>query len=90
MTKKATKLLEQMRNARQNWKRNDVDSLYLGYGFIIDVKGKRHDKVYHPHYPQLVTFIPRHTKLGEYVINDAVKLVDMLISLENEKGVTHE
>ena len=84
MTKKAAKLLEKMRRSNKNWKRKDVESLYSGHGFIIVTKKGKHDKVYHPKYPHLIAFIPRHNKIGEYVIDDAVNLVDRLNDLENK------
>lgn len=84
MPSKASKLLEGMRQSKAKWKRNDIVSLYKGYGFIVDVRGKNHDKVWHPKYPHLVTFLPRHRKLGEYVIDDAVRLVDEFIRLEKQ------
>jgi hypothetical protein len=86
MASKASKLLEGMRHSKTKWKRNDVVSLYKGYGFIITVTRKGHDKVWHPKYPQLVTFLPRHRKLGEYVIEDAIRLVDRLILLEKQEA----
>lgn len=85
MPNKAEKLLEKMRASNKQWKRNDVDSLYKGYGFIIVTKGRNHDKVYHPDFPFLVTFIPRHVKIGEYVVDDAVRLVSRLIELRNNQ-----
>lgn len=84
MPSKASKLLEGMRQSTAKWKRNDLVSLYTGYGFVIDTSKKNHDMVWHPKYPQLVTFLPRHRKLGTYLIKDAVSLVDRLIALERQ------
>jgi len=79
----AVKLLERMRLSKSGWKRNHLDRLYEGFGFIIKHgKGKNpHDKVYHPDYPYLFTFIPRHHKLGEYNIENAIKLIDKLTTI---------
>jgi hypothetical protein len=82
---KASKILEAMRQSTTKWKREDLVSLFEGYGFIIDTSRKRHDKVWHPKYPQLVTFLPRHKKIGQYLIREAVQLVDKLMVLESKE-----
>lgn len=89
MPTKASKLLEAMRQSTTKWKRNDLVSLYEGYGFVIDTNRGNHDKVWHPKYPYLVTFLPRHRKLGNYLIREAVNLVDRFIYLE-QKGAENE
>ena len=61
MSKKASKLLERMRQSKSGWKRNDLDALYLGFDFIIE-SGGNHDIVKHPDFPQLITVLPRHNK----------------------------
>lgn len=83
-TDKAVKLLEKMRESNKKWKRSDVESLYIGYGFEIVTKKGKHDKVYHPKYPHLIAFVPRHRKIGAYVVDDAVALVDAFVELEQE------
>lgn len=80
MPSNASKLLEGMRRSKAKWKRKDLLALYKGYGFEIE-SGSKHDKVWHPDYPQLFDFIPRHTKLAVSYIAKAVKLVDRLIIL---------
>ncbi len=85
MPKNASKLLEKMRNSPFNWKRNDLISLYEGYGFVVDTKGANHDKIWHPKHPQLVTFLPRHNKLGVYLVKQAVVLVDQCVAIESRE-----
>lgn len=85
MTKRAEKLLIKMRRSNKNWKRRQVETLYFGFGFIIDTKKGKHDKVFHPKYPQLVTGLPRHREIGEWVIEDAVEMVDNYIELERKE-----
>ena len=82
MTSKAEKLLEKMRQSPNNWKRNDLESLYTGFGFIIVNSRGPHDKVFHPNYPVLITSLPRHTELGIYNIRQAIKLIERLKLLE--------
>jgi hypothetical protein len=62
----AEKLLEDMRRSQDNWKRRDLETLYIGFGFIIRKKKSRapHDKVFHPEFPRLITSLPRHRKLS--------------------------
>lgn len=87
MSNKASKLLEKMRNSSASWKREDIVLLYKGFGFQVTSGGK-HDKIAHPDFPQLVTFLPRHTKLARIYVVTAVNLVDKLIRLrENEDAI---
>ncbi len=84
MPKDASKLLEGMRNSKAKWKRKDLIALYEGHGFMIQSGGK-HDKVWHPDYPQLVTFLPRHKKLAVSYVGDAIKIIDQFSRLRNER-----
>lgn len=84
MPKKASKLLEHMRQSAANWTRHDLDALYLGYGFNIRAGGN-HDIARHPTFPQLRATLPRHAKdLAKGYISQAVKLIDQLEKLEGE------
>ena len=74
-----------MQNSKAGWKRKDIDSLLQGFGFIID-SGSKHDKAWHPDYPQLLTFLPRHRQIAIYVVNNALKLVDRLDDLKKESN----
>jgi hypothetical protein len=75
-------LLEKARASRAGWHRNELDSLYSSFGFIIK-HGSKHDKFYHPDHPELFTFVPRHaTKLGEYNITNAIKIIEKLQKIE--------
>jgi hypothetical protein len=78
----AIKLLADARRSKAGWNRTKLDSLYTGYGFIIKKGRGPHDKVYHPDHPELFTWLPRHTKLGEYNIDNAIKLIDRLQKLK--------
>lgn len=88
MTAKAEKLLQGMRESKNNWKKHDLVTLYRGFGFIIKRKPRApHDHVVHPKFPQLFTSIPHGKKLGIYNINQAIDLIDRLKKLEQvEKG----
>lgn len=78
----AVKLLEKARVSKSGWNRKRLDGLYEGFGFIIKSGRGPHDKVYHPDHPELFTWLPRHTKLGEYNIDNAIKLIDRLRELK--------
>ncbi len=80
MSSKALKLLEKMRNTSASWKREDIVTLYKGFGFQV-ISGGKHDKITHPDFPQLITFLPRHTKLARIYVIKAVDLVEKLIQL---------
>jgi hypothetical protein len=86
MVRKADKLLERMKRSKSGWKRNDIDSVYESYGFIITGKkggGSNHDKVYHPEYPELITYLPRHNPVGEAYISELIKKINQLKALQN-------
>lgn len=89
MPRKASKLLQKMRNSSAGWKRADIIALYEGYGFVISTgsnRGAKHDKIAHPEFPQLVTFLPRHTELARAYVREAVRLVSQLIALTEGTG----
>lgn len=83
MTEKASKLLERMRVSKTNWKRHDLETLYRGFGFVIESR-TNHDLVSHPDFPQLISYLPRHTKIAKYVVEQAVRLVDELKKLQED------
>jgi len=81
----AIKLLAKARASKAGWNRTKLDSLYVGFGFIIKNGRGPHDKVFHPDYPELFTWLPRHTKLGEYNIDNAIKLIERLQKKEEAR-----
>jgi hypothetical protein len=95
MVKKADKLLERMKRSKSGWKRVDIDSVYESNGFIITGKkggGSNHDKVYHPDYPQLITYLPRHNPVGEAYVSELIKKINQLKALQaqDEKAESEE
>lgn len=84
MPSKASKLLGQMRQKKTGWKRHDLESLYHGFGFVIKGGGS-HDKVTHPEFPELITSLPRHGRIHEYMVVQAIKLIDRLEKLREER-----
>ena len=89
MPSKASKLLEQMRQKKSGWKRHDLERLYKGFGFVIKAGGS-HDKVTHPEFPELITSLPRHGRIHEYMVIQAIKLIDKLEKLRAEKEQSDE
>jgi hypothetical protein len=73
-----------MRRSTANWKRTDLDQLYLGLGFLIK-PGKKHDIVKHPKYAQLRTTLPRHSVLAKAYVRQAIALIDELDRLVAEE-----
>lgn len=86
MGDEAVKELEKAKLSKAGWNRTRLDSLYKGFGFIIKTGRGPHDKVYHPDHPELFTWLPRHTKLGEYNVNNAIKLIEKLQGLKEAKN----
>jgi hypothetical protein len=85
LTSEAEKMLDKARSSRAGWHRKELESLYFGFGFIIVSSRGPHDKVYHPDHPELITFLPRHNKIGEYNVDNAIKLIDRLIKIKEVK-----
>jgi|GEM_PF-774863 len=86
MPPKAEKILAQLRQSSKNCKRRDLETLYKGFGFIIESSRGPHDKVYHPDFPMLITALPRHNELANYNISQAIALIDKLLSLKKAQG----
>ena len=87
MTSKSEKLLQRMRNSKSNWKRNDLDKLYSGFGFEFS-NGSKHDIFKHPSFPHLRRTLPRTNEIAKGYVVKAVKTIDELKRLEestNEK-----
>ena len=82
----ANNLLDRARLSKAGWTRTKLDKLYKGFGFIIKTGNGPHDKVFHPEHPELITWLPRHNKLGEYNISNAIKLIDKLKKLEEAEN----
>ncbi len=82
MPSSAYKLLERAKKTQSGWKRQELDRLYTGFGFIIR-HGRSHDIVYHPDYPNLRETLPRHKNVKPVYVRQAVKLINTLL---NQQG----
>ena len=71
-----------MRNSPNGWKQNDIERVYLGYGFDI-WSGKNHDNARHPVYRQLRAQWPRHGKVAKVYVYQLIELIDQLEELES-------
>jgi hypothetical protein len=80
MTSSAEKLLERMRQSKAGWKKRDLETLYEGFGFVID-HGRNHDIVKHPEFSELRATLPRHNYLATGYVVQAIKLIDKLREL---------
>lgn len=88
-SKRALKLLERIRRSKANVKPKDIEALYLAFGFEIEL-GTNHNKVTHPKYPELYGSIPRHPAIAKYIVDQAIKLVDTLLVLEDLESLDNE
>jgi len=86
MSRKAAKILEQMRQNKSGWRPHHFRTLYLGFGFIMKA-GRRHDVFIHPDFPQISDTIPRHDRelQSKGYAKDAVENIDLLLRLEKER-----
>ncbi len=87
MPTSAEKLFEKAKITQNGWKRQEIDRLYLGFGFIIR-SGRNHDIVSHPDYPYLRETLPRHVKIKPIYVRQAVKLISTLLNQQenNQNG----
>ena len=83
MSKRANKLLEGMRNSRNNWSLDELYALYKGFGF--DIRTGNHPIAKHPCYPYLRGTLPNHKEFAIGYITHAVKLIGRLLELEEKK-----
>ena len=77
----AEKLLERKQRSKAGWKRNDLETLYEGFGFVLKHGGK-HDHYRHPDYPELRDTLKRSRSVPEYNVRNAVNLIKRLKVLE--------
>lgn len=79
MPSSAEKLFEKAKNTQSSWKRQEIDRLYIGFGFTIR-HGQSHDIVSHPNHPDLRTTLPRHNLVKPVYVRQAVRLIEALLS----------
>lgn len=83
MSTSADKLFERAKIQQTGWKRQELDRLYSGFGFIIR-NGRSHDIVSHPGYPMLRETLPRHRDVKPVYVRNAVRLINELNNLQKE------
>ena len=81
---KPEKLLLRMRRSKSGWGQDDLQALYLGFGFI-EFEGGKHRRYTHPKYPFLQATVGRHNSLAKGYIETALELIDRLQMLEAEE-----
>jgi len=70
-----------MRESKAGWTADDLNTLYLGFGFDSR-KGGKHTVYSHPRFPELRATVTRHRSLPIGYIQTAIKLIDQLKELE--------
>ena len=74
---RAARLLQRAYGSKADWKRVDLDRLYLAFGFEIR-HGSKHDIVVHPEHRDLRATLARSDPLAKGYIAKAVSLIDEL------------
>ena len=82
---KKEKLLGKMRRNKVGWKFNDLNNLYIKYGFE-KCEGSNHTMYIHPDFPELKGTVTRHRSLAIGYIQYAIKLIDKLKKLREAKN----
>jgi hypothetical protein len=85
MSRKAKKILEQMRRNKAGWHSRDFHTLYLGFDFMRKEGRGSHTTFIHPDFPDIIEQIPRHKELGKSYARDAVKNIDLLLRRKKER-----
>ncbi len=70
----ARRLRETMGKSKSGWGQNDLDALYIGYGFVLRQGGK-HRFYSHPDFPQLHATVSRQNDLPPGYVQSALKLI---------------
>lgn len=86
MGRGADKLLQRMRDSASGWRPQEVDRLLTGFGFRCK-QGKKHSIYEHEEHSDLSMSVPRHRSLRDWVVEDAVDLIDRL---ERRKGANED
>lgn len=79
------KLLARMRATKSGWGPDDLETLYLSFGFHYR-EGGSHRIYFHPRHPELYATVARHRKLAKGYVDYAVKLIDRLKRMEEENA----
>ena len=85
MPRKAEKLLQRMRSSAVGWTRDDLETLYRGYGFEIR-RGSKHDMAVHSKYRDLRTTLPNHKDFAQSYVRCAVQLVTEVLDRDCKGG----
>lgn len=88
-SKASKKIIEKFENSCNNVKRKEIVRVYKANGFAINHGGK-HDKIYHPEFPQLITFLPRHNSVLPIYCKILLKNIKQLIELQETKSESAE
>ncbi len=79
------KLLERMRRRKAGWRFSDLENLYGKFGFK-KYEGSKHTMYIHPEFPELRATVTRHRSLPIGYIQFAIKLIDRIEELREEKN----
>jgi len=85
--KKAQKLLDKARRTSSGWTINELKALYEGFGFNIIHKGN-HDFAQHSTNPDLLDTLPRHNKVKDVYVKNAIDKIEKLLARESQKADT--
>ena len=78
------KLLQRARQSVHGWRLDDLDALYLSFGFEYK-EGGSHRIYFHPAHPDLVAPVPRHRDVKAVYVRLAIRLIAKLREIENRK-----
>lgn len=79
------KLLARMQATQSGWTVNDLESLYVGFGFDFE-EGGSHRKYSHPEHRELYAVVPRHRTIKPNYIRYALKTIRRLKEMEHDNA----
>lgn len=74
-------LLDRMRRSKTGWRFDDLERLYVGFGFHY-VEGGKHRLYIHPQHQELRATVTRANALPIGYVVSAVRLIGILIEKE--------
>jgi dienelactone hydrolase len=86
---KREELFRRAKDAPANWKKEDLEKLYIEYDFEI-IQKKKHAFAIHQIYRQLRGTLPNHRSFLPAYVRDAVKLIEEAQKLDQEASSTSQ
>ena len=85
MTSEDDQRLKGVRRSAANFSREDLEQLYLDYGFEFRTRRGKHQIVYHPTFPRFRATMPNHSPFAKAYVYDAIRLIRQYLAQIEEQ-----